>query len=189
MRLMLITSNMGKLAEFRSALTPLGLEVLHSDEDCDEIQADSLEEVVRSCLLQLQDRGRRDIAIDDSGLYVHALGGFPGVYSSYVLRTIGMEGILRLLDGREDRGAHFECCIGASIGGEEIIVHGRCDGTISMRPSGHEGFGFDPIFVPAGFERTFAEISITEKNGISHRGRAIQAFAEELRGRLNEAHR
>lgn len=189
MRLTLITSNQGKLAEFRSALAPLGLEVLHSDEECDEIQADTLEEVVRSCLAQLKHRGLSNMVIDDSGLFVHALGGFPGVYSSYVLRTIGMDGVLRLLEGREDRGAHFECCIGASLGGEDIIVHGRCDGTIATRPSGREGFGFDPIFVPSGFERTFAEISITEKNGISHRGRAVQAFAEELRGRLNEAHR
>jgi XTP/dITP diphosphohydrolase len=187
MKLTLVTSNRGKLAEFRSALAPLGIEVEHSEEECDEIQADSLKEVVLSCLAQLKDKGMDDIVIDDSGLFVHALNGFPGVYSSYALKTIGMDGILKLLDGKEDRSAHFECCIGASIGGEEFTVTGRCDGTIALAPSGHEGFGFDPIFVPSGFYRTFAEISITEKNGISHRGRAIQAFAAELRGRIDEA--
>ncbi len=189
MKLAVITSNRGKLTEFRAALEPLGYDVEHSTEDCDEIQADTLEEVVRSCLAQLRARGLDDFVIDDSGLFVHALDGFPGVYSSYALRTIGMEGILRLLDGKEGRGAHFECCIGASLGGEDIIVHGRCEGTIALSPSGQQGFGFDPIFVPTGFQRTFAEISITEKNGISHRGRAIQALVEALRGRTNEAHR
>ena len=183
MRLTLVTSSRGKLEEFRSALAPMGIEVSHSDEECDEVQADSLQEVVLKCLDQLEDRGMGDIVIDDSGLFVHALKGFPGVYSAYALRTIGMGGILRLLEGCEDRSAHFECCIGASIRGERFTVSGRSDGSIATAPSGRGGFGFDPIFVPSGYDRTFAEISITEKNGISHRGRAVQAFAAELRGR------
>jgi XTP/dITP diphosphohydrolase len=185
----LVTSNRGKLEEFRSALAPLGIEVEHSSEDCDEIQADTLKEVVISCLGQLRGKMRGNIVIDDSGLFVHALNGFPGVYSSYVLRTIGMDGILRLLDGEQDRSAHFECCIGASVGGEDLTVSGRCDGHMAMAPSGRGGFGFDPIFVPSGYDRTFAEISITEKNGISHRGKAVQAFAAELRGHIDEAPR
>jgi XTP/dITP diphosphohydrolase len=186
-KLTLVTSNRGKLEEFRSALAPLDVEVQHSEEECDEIQADTLREVVLSCLDQLEAKRLKDIVIDDSGLFVHALDGFPGVYSSYVLRTIGMDGILRLLDGKDDRSAHFECCIGASLGGRRLTVTGRSEGTIAAAPSGTGGFGFDPIFVPSGFYRTFAEISITEKNGISHRGRAIQAFAAELRGPTNEA--
>ncbi|MBI0583372.1 MAG: RdgB/HAM1 family non-canonical purine NTP pyrophosphatase [Methanomassiliicoccus sp.] len=185
----MVTSNLGKLEEFRSALAPLGCEVVHSVEDCDEIQADTLEEVVRSCLDQLRDKGLENIVIDDSGLFVHPLNGFPGVYSSYALRTIGMDGILRLLDGAEDRSAHFECCVGASIGGEMFTASGRCEGTIALSPSGTGGFGFDPIFLPSGFYRTFAEISITEKNSISHRGKAVQAFSKELRRRLDEAQR
>jgi XTP/dITP diphosphohydrolase len=111
------------------------------------------------------------------------------VYSSYVLRTIGMDGILRLLEGKQDRSAHFECCIGASMDGEDLTVSGRCDGRMAEAPSGKGGFGFDPIFVPSGYDRTFAEISITEKNRISHRGKAVQAFAAELRGRIDEAPR
>jgi len=165
----------------------MGHAVEHSTEDCDEIQADTLQEVVMSCLQQLKAKGLRDFVIDDSGLFVNALKGFPGVYSSYALRTIGLDGILRLLDGAGDRSAHFECCVGASIGGEEFAVTGRCDGTIALRPSGTGGFGFDPIFVPSGYDRSFAEISIEEKNGISHRGKAVQAFSDELRRRLHEA--
>lgn len=185
----MVTSNQGKLREFRSALLPLGHEVVHSSEDCDEIQADTLQEVVLSCLQQLKEKGLKDFVIDDSGLFVHALKGFPGVYSSYALRTIRLDGVLRLLDDEDDRSAHFECCIGASIGGEEFTVTGRCDGALALLPSGNGGFGFDPLFVPSGYAQTFAEISIGEKNRISHRGKAVQAFSAELRRRFDEAQR
>lgn len=184
MKLKIITSNAGKAVEFRTALGSLGIEVEPQDEDCDEIQADTLEEVVRSCLSQLRSKGLGDYVLDDSGLFINALGGFPGVYSAYALRTIGIDGILRLMDGRADRSARFECCIGCSFKGEEFVVKGRCDGIISERPSGKGGFGFDPIFVPSGYEETFAEMSIDMKNGISHRGRAIQALSETLRGKV-----
>ncbi len=164
-------------------LGPLGFEVEHSDEDCDEIQADTLREVVIGCLAQLKGRGIGDLIIDDSGLFIDALKGFPGVYSAYALKTLGLQGALKLMEGVDDRGARFECCIGATIGGEDIIVTGRCDGTIALAPSGTEGFGFDPVFIPSGHSQTFAEISIEEKNSISHRGRALQAFSDELRRR------
>ena len=137
MKLTLVTSNRGKLEEFRSALAPLDVEVQHSEEECDEIQADTLREVVLSCLDQLEAKRLKDIVIDDSGLFVHALDGFPGVYSSYVLRTIGMDGILRLLDGKDDRSAHFECCIGASLGGRRLTVTGRSEGTIARGALGN----------------------------------------------------
>lgn len=184
MKLRIITSNPGKAVEFRHALGGLGFDIEHGDEDCDEIQADTLQEVVLSCLSQLRSRGLGDYALDDSGLFIDALGGFPGVYSSYALRTIGIDGILRLLDGREGRSARFECCIGCSFRGEDFTVQGKCEGVIAHRPSGTGGFGFDPIFVPSGYDRTFAEMSIDVKNGISHRGRAIQALSASLKEKV-----
>ena len=184
MKLKIITSNPGKAAEFHHALGGLGLEIEHADEDCDEIQADTLQEVVLSCLSQLRPLALGDFALDDSGLFIDALNGFPGVYSSYALRTIGIDGILRLMDGTEERSARFECCIGCSFRGEEFTVSGRVDGTIAMRPAGSGGFGFDPIFIPTGHEGTFAEMSIDVKNGISHRGRAIQALSVALKEKV-----
>jgi len=169
MKLRLVTSNPGKAEEFRSALGALGIEIEHADEDCDEIQADTLREVVLSCLSQLEAKGLKDFAIDDSGLFVDALNGFPGVYSAYALKTLGAAGLLRLMEGVKDRSARFECCIGCTLRGERIIVLERCDGTIAERPAGKGGFGFDPIFIPSGYDRTFAEISLAEKNRISHR--------------------
>jgi len=183
--LSLMTSNPGKLREFRHELSSLGIEVTKSSEDCEEIQAETLEEVVRYCLKDLKRRKIRDVMIDDSGLFIDSLGGFPGVYSSYAFKTLGCKGILKLMDRLDDRKAHFSCCIGCLLrGGKEIIVTEGVKGRISAEERGSQGFGFDPIFVPDGESRTFAEIGIEEKNPISHRGRAIRAFAMTLTGKV-----
>ncbi|MDD1767517.1 MAG: XTP/dITP diphosphatase [Methanomassiliicoccales archaeon] len=181
-KLALITSNQGKLREFRSELSRLDIEVTSTDESCEEIQADTIEEVVRYCLKDLGGRGVGNVIIDDSGLFIDSLGGFPGVYSSYVFRTLGCKGVLKLLEGKEDRSAHFSCCIGCILGsGENIVVTESVSGRIGTEEKGNQGFGFDPIFIPQEDQRTFAEMSIEEKNPISHRGKAIRAFAEMLK--------
>jgi XTP/dITP diphosphohydrolase len=182
MKLGLITSNEGKLREFRSELSRLGIEVARVNEICEEIQADTIEEVVRYCLKDLKGRGVGNVILDDSGLFIDSLEGFPGVYSSYVYKTLGCKGILKLMERIGDRKAHFSCCIGCILrDGQEIIVTEKIEGRIGTEERGDKGFGFDPIFTPEGESRTFAEMSIEEKNPISHRGGAIRAFAEALR--------
>ncbi|HTY47581.1 MAG TPA: RdgB/HAM1 family non-canonical purine NTP pyrophosphatase [Methanomassiliicoccales archaeon] len=177
----MVTSNQGKLKEFRHALEPLGFRLHHLPEDVDEIQADTLEEVVEACVRDLRARGIRDFVLDDSGLFVNALGGFPGVYSSYVFKTLGSEGILKLLEGQKDRRASFRCCIGCSVDGVgEFNVSQDVEGKIIGEKRGSGGFGFDPIFMPDGFVETFAEMPIDAKNRISHRGKAIKSFASTL---------
>ena len=181
MKLQVITSNQGKLREFQAALPQV--EIIHNDADCDEIQADTLEEVVLSCIEQLRSKGLNNFILDDSGLFVDGLQGFPGVYSSYVLRTNGNAGLMQLLDGRTERQARFKSCIGALIDSEVIIAHGECQGKIAFAESGTEGFGFDPIFIPDGYEVSFAELSLAEKNKISHRGNALRAFSAQFNSR------
>jgi XTP/dITP diphosphohydrolase len=178
----LITSNLGKLDEFRGALAPLGYEVVHLPLDVAEVQADTLEEVVADCMRQIRAQDVKDFFIDDSGLFVNAFKGFPGVYSAYALRTLGCEGLLKLMDGVVDRSARFECCIGCSLEvREDIVLTERCEGRIIGEMRGRGGFGFDPIFAAAGMERTFAEMPLEEKNEISHRGKAIKSLARQLR--------
>ena len=180
-RIDVITSNAGKMREFRGALEPLGFEPRQRSEDIDEMQADTLEEVVGDCMAQLQARGLQDYIIDDSGLFVDALGGFPGVYSAYVLKTLGCQGIIKLLSGRSDRTARFRCCIGCNVEGVgEIVVSAEAVGSIIEEERGGGGFGFDPIFVPLGYERTFSELPLEEKNRISHRGKAINSLSDRL---------
>ncbi len=146
-----------------------------------EIQADTLEETIVPGLRWLVERHPKPIMIDDSGLFVDALKGFPGVYSAYVFKTIGCDGILKLMEGKNDRAARFECCIGfMSPGREPAIVKGVAKGKISLEKAGSGGFGYDPIFVPEGYSKTYAQFEVAEKNRISHRGRAVELFLKEL---------
>lgn len=146
-----------------------------------EIQAEKLEDTIRPGLEWLMQRHMVPLMIDDSGFFVDALKGFPGVYSSYVFKTIGCDGILRLMEGVEDRSARFECCIGFMVpGGEPHMFKGVAKGSIPAAKAGTGGFGYDPIFVPEGNSKTYAQIDVAEKNRMSHRGRAMAPFLEEL---------
>lgn len=118
------------------------------------------------------------LIVDDTGFFVTALNGFPGPYAAYVLETIGMRGILRLMEGAKDRSAYFETAI--AYADDEGVIHvfrGVVNGTV-VSPRGEGGFGYDPIFSVDG--RTFAERTISEKATMSHRGRALAALRRFL---------
>ena len=183
MRLAFITSNPGKVEEAKRYFEPLGVEIYQLKMEYPEIQADTLEEVARFGVEWLGKRLDVPFFLDDSGLFIDALNGFPGVYSAYVYRTLGIDGILKLMKGVKNRNAHFRSVI-AYWDGEVHLFTGRVDGEIINEKRGSRGFGFDPIFVPEGFTRTFAEMTTEEKNLISHRGRALKAFAEWLKENL-----
>jgi XTP/dITP diphosphohydrolase len=162
-----------------------GYELEHVKTTYPEIQADTLEETIAPGLKWLMERYNRPVMIDDSGLFVDALRGFPGVYSSYVFKTVGCDGILRLMEGVKNRSARFECCIGFLVPGKEPhMSKGVAKGSIAEKKAGTGGFGYDPVFVPEGYTKTYAQIDIPEKNKISHRGRAIAMFLKELPGLL-----
>ena len=180
MKLKVITSNPGKVAEYQKELSKFGIEMEHYRLPYDEIQTSDLAEVVHKGMDAIIAQGVRNFIIDDSGLFVNALKGFPGVWSAYAQKTIGNPGILRLMEGVRDRGAEFRCCIGCNIDGRRIVVTGVCRGAITDEERGDEGFGFDPIFSHDG-ERTFAEIPMEEKNTVSHRGNAVRLLIDRLR--------
>jgi XTP/dITP diphosphohydrolase len=162
-----------------------GYELEHIKISYPEIQADRLEDTIVPGLEWLMQRYDRPLMMDDSGLFIDVLKGFPGVYSSYVFKTLGCDGILRLMQGVSDRSARFECCIGFMMpGGRPHVSKGVAEGQVSEEKAGSGGFGYDPIFVPEGYSKTYAQIEVAEKNGISHRGRAIEAFLKELPGLL-----
>ena len=133
----------------------------------------------------LHDRTGLDCFADDTGLEVEALGGAPGVHSARYA-TDGHDFaannrlLLKNLQGVENRRARFRTVIALILNGEEHLFEGVVEGRILDHETGHEGFGFDPLFVPDGCERTFAEMSAAEKNAISHRGRAVRKLAEYL---------
>ena len=118
MKLKVITSNPGKVAEYARSFADLGIGMEHYRLPYDEVQTSDLEEVVSKGMDEIERKGVRDYIIDDSGLFVDALKGFPGVWSAYAQKTIGNPGILKLMEGVGDRGAEFRCCIGCDISGQ-----------------------------------------------------------------------
>jgi len=179
MLIKVLTTNAGKFAEiqdfFRSSPVQFEMEAIKLV----EVQAEDLMEVV-SRKLDSAPESLGNCLVDDSGLFIEALKGFPGVYSAYVYKSIGLNGICKLMEGLENRRARFECLLGLRLENKKYFFRGVCRGEIVSKPRGSGGFGFDPIFVPEGFNLTFAEMGIEEKNSISHRGRALRQLKEFL---------
>lgn len=133
----------------------------------------------------LHDRTGLDCFADDTGLEVEALGGAPGVRSARYA-TDGHDFaannrlLLKNLTGIDNRRARFRTVIALIMDGKEHLFEGKVEGRIIEHESGHEGFGYDPLFVPDGFTKTFAEMDADEKNAVSHRGRAVRKLAAYL---------
>ncbi len=129
---------------------------------------------------------------DDSGLCVYALDGAPGIYSARYAGTHGDDAannakLLKVLTDKEDKSAAFVCTIACVLpDGREFSVEGRAEGVITENASGNGGFGYDPIFYYPPLEKTFADLSAEEKNSISHRGLAVEAFARKLKEIITE---
>lgn len=181
-----ITGNAHKFSEIADLFQRFlpEFELLQLKEDLLEIQAWTLEEVAEFKLKHIKSRPEHPYFIEDAGFFVDGLKGFPGVYSSYVFKSIGYDGILKIMSGQAERNAHFKSVIAymdPSIGLKLFV--GKVEGTVSSEARGTNGFGFDPIFVPNEIpDKTFAELSMEEKNRISHRSRSFQRFIEYLSG-------
>jgi len=179
-----ITSNSGKFLEAKEKLQPLGFSVIQKDFGYPEIQAESLEDVALHGIRHVQMSFNEPFMLEDAGLFIEALRGFPGVYSKYVFFTIGLPGILRLLSGVKDRKAVFRSVYAYSEPlHKPIIFVGECNGTISTEQRGKNGFGYDPIFLPKGLRRTFGEMMTNEKNRYSHRSKALDKLILNLKKR------
>jgi XTP/dITP diphosphohydrolase len=191
-KVLLATRNAGKLAELRRMLADgpvqvLGLADVPDFPEAPETGATFAENALAKARDAAAATGLPSVA-DDSGIAVDALNGMPGVLSA---RWCGRHGDdlanLELLLGQladvpdERRGAAFVCAAALVVpGGPETVVHGEWRGRIVRAPRGSNGFGYDPIFVPEGEERTSAELSSEEKDAVSHRGRAMRALLPHL---------
>jgi len=179
--LQIVTSNEGKIKEFISIFGKTNFNPVKTNIDYPEIQASSLEEVVDFGLSWLQGKIKPPFVIDDAGAFIDNLQGFPGVYSRYVYDTIGLEGVLKQMENVEERQCIFRCVLGLMTeSGEKHRFVGECKGTLIDEQRGDRGFGYDPIFIPEGFDKTFAELTSEEKNSISHRGIAMRKLIDFL---------
>ena len=190
MKLVFATNNPNKLSELQ-ALFPDGIEILslkeiNCNEELPETNPTLQENALQKAQYIYQNYGFNCFA-DDTGLEIEALGGAPGVYSA---RYAGeeckaednMQKVLKKLENEENRNAKFRTVIALIIKGKENLFEGECSGKITKTKSGVEGFGYDPIFTPEGYETTFAEMSKHEKGAISHRGRAVEKLVGFLNG-------
>jgi len=176
-----VSTNPGKFREVRGLLAPFAVRVRWRRRALPEPQAETLEEVVTAKLAAVRDIPGY-VLVEDSGLFVPSLNGFPGVYSAHFLRTWRFGPLLELLRHR-DRSAVFRTVAGLQRGRRRWTFVGEVAGSIAARPRGHEGFGYDPIFIPKGERKTFAEIPTETKNRLSHRARAVVQVGELLRKR------
>ena len=188
MKIIFATNNAHKLSEVQAVLGE-GFELVTPrmcgvEEEIPET-AETLEGNASQKSHYLYDRTGLDCFADDTGLEVEALGGEPGVHSARYA-TVGHDFaannrlLLKNLEGKENRRARFRTVISLIEGGEEHLFEGIVEGRIIDHESGEEGFGYDSLFVPDGFDRTFAEMTAEEKNAVSHRGRAVRKLVAYL---------
>ena len=171
-----VTGNEGKVREAREYL----LEPVEQVEyDYVEVQADDLAEIATRGARETFDALGDDepVVVEDSGLFVDALGGFPGPYSAYVEHTLGIERVHRLVEPEDDSRARFRSIVAYADEETTETFEGAVRGRV-VAPRGDGGFGYDPIFEHDG--TTFAEMSTAEKNAVSHRGRALAKLADWL---------
>lgn len=191
MKMILATHNDHKVAEVRALLPEYNwssLAELQYERDIPETGSTLAENALIKART-IFEKYKQPVAADDTGLLVEALDGKPGVYSA---RYAGPEAdseaniakLLRALDGERSRQAHFKTVIAyIDAAGEEHLFEGRVDGIILRAPAGESGFGYDPVFQPEGHEQSFAQMRAADKNAISHRGRALRAFANFIQQR------
>lgn len=193
-RLLVATRNAHKLAEIRAILNWPGVALSGADEipGLPEVEEDAMtfEGNALKKARTLRDASGLWTLADDSGLEVAALGGAPGVFSARYAgeptdHAANNRKLLAALDGVADRSARFRCVLAlAAPDGREWTVSGAVAGRIAMAPSGDAGFGYDPLFIPDGYDISFAAMPAADKNRISHRARALAAAAAAWRGLL-----
>lgn len=184
MRVFFATTNQHKFEEASKVLRAYGVELVLYRFEKPELQLSSLREIALMSALVAYAHVGAPVVVEDSGLFVKALGGFPGPFSSYVYKTIGVRGLLKLMENVEDREAYFESAVALVRPPYERVFVARVKGRIADSPRGTGGFGFDPVFIPEGEDRTFAEMSVEEKNAYSHRAKAFRMLGEWMSGEL-----
>ncbi|MGQ9530065.1 MAG: XTP/dITP diphosphatase [Candidatus Bathycorpusculaceae bacterium] len=181
------TNNINKFNEARKVLAEYKIAVGMLRVKTFEIQSENLEEIAKASVIEAFKKSNLPIITEDAGLFIEALNGFPGPYASYVYKVIGNRGILKLMKNVENRRARFQSVIAfcSSELEQPLCFKGEVIGVIAKEErKGSSGFGFDPIFEPFDGEgKTFAEMTIEEKNKYSHRAEALRKFAEWYKGK------
>lgn len=189
-KLVFVTNNPHKLEEIRNMAGDRFDILSLSDINCYEEIPETADTIAGNALMKARYVAEKygvDCFADDTGLEVKALGGAPGVHTARYASAAGhdtlsnMQLLLHNLEGATDRSARFVTNIALIRDGEETLFEGICSGTILEIMQGDKGFGYDPVFRPDGFEKTFAEMDNSQKNAVSHRGKATRKLIDYLK--------
>lgn len=177
------TNNIHKFNEAKQILSMFNITVCMLRIKNNEVQSDSLTEIAKNSVIEIFKKYNLPILVEDSGLFIESLNGFPGPYAAYVYKTIGNVGIIKIMKKIKNRKAVFKSSIAFydHNRNEPISFEGEIVGTIASKPIQPKtfiGFGFDPIFRPIEISKLFSLMSIAEKNLVSHRAMAFRKFAK-----------
>ena len=173
----LVTGNAGKIAEARLAV---GTDLEAVEVDLPEVQSLDYHEVLLAKAEEAWRRVGRPLVVEEAGLDLAALNGFPGPLVKWMLEAVAPEGLARTAAALRDVRAVARCFLFYKDGDREVIAEGRTEGTLVLPGRGAHGFGWDPVFLPDGSDLTFAELTGAGKGAVSHRGKAWRALAERL---------
>jgi len=174
--LFFVSSNTHKFTEAQRILSNLGLEISLFKTKLEEIQSNSLGEIAKRKALDAYSKVQKPVIIEDDGLFIDSLDGFPGPYSSYAYDTIGNKGIMNLLEKIESRNAKFVAIIAYCNGVDDVqLFESSIPGKISLSIE-EGGWGYDPIFIPDGESKTYANVS--DKDKFSHRSASLKKFSD-----------
>lgn len=192
MEFILASNNAKKIIELRDILSDMGISVKSQKEVGCFVQAEETGTTFEENSFIKAEAVARETGLpavaDDSGLVVDALGGQPGVYSARYGGDACADDVeryqllLKNMENQEQRSARFVSCVACVFpNGDVVRARGECEGSILRAPRGDGGFGYDPIFLPEGSDKSMSEMTSEEKNAISHRGKALEIFKKELR--------
>lgn len=178
-----VTTNFGKVKEARALLAPYGIRVEPKKAELDEPRTRDMKRIALEKARQALALCRAPVVVEDTGIFFEACDEFPGAFSKLFVTSVGIAGVLRLLNGAGvSRKAFFQTVVGyASPKQKPVAFIGRCYGKITKKPRGtphHERLPYDSVFVPKGESRTFAEMTHGEKARFSHRAKAFRRFGE-----------
>ena len=180
LKILFATSNKHKFSESAQILTNQGIQIEHLDFRHNEIRSESIEEIATEAVQVAYKIAKKPVFVEDTGLFIDSLNGFPGTFSAWVNKKIGTSGILKLMSTIKVRDAEFRTCIAYHDGTMVHTFLGVCRGTISQKPLGTDGFGYDSIFIPESESETFAQ-NIGFKNKLSHRYKSLLKFSTFLK--------
>lgn len=177
--MILLTGNKDKLREFEGIL---GIKINHKNVELDEIQSVNIEDVIRHKAKQAYDMLHEPVIVEDTGLYFEELNGLPGALTKFFLNKLSLEQICGLL--KTNRNALARTAIAYFDGKAMEVFTGETKGKIAESPKGENGFGWDPVFIPEGYDKTFAELSPEEKQADFMRKTAIEKLKKFMEERL-----